>query len=146
MPNILNRPAVAILLALVIAGIVLIESTLVSWAPFFYIAAILTIAIPLAARTAFQDAERPKVRSLWVPMALALIGLLIVDVAATGPILDAVAKNIGITPLSAALTTLVAKAASSQHMSMDNASTIYAAFYVIWAPFAEELFYRGYLR
>ena len=146
MSDILKRPAVAILLALAIAGIVLIESTRVVWAPFFYIAALLTIVIPLAARTAFSDAEHPKGRSLWVVMALALVGLLIVDVAATGPILDAVGKSLRITPLSAALTALIKKAAGQQHMSVDNASMIYAAFYVVWAPFAEELFYRGYLR
>ncbi len=146
MSNMLNRPAVAIVLALAIAGIVLIESTLVAWAPFFYVAAALTIAIPLAARTAFRDTERPKGRPIWLVMALALIGLLVVDVAATGPLLDAVGKSLGITPLSSALSVLLAKAAASQHMTVDNASIIYAVFYAIWAPFAEELFYRGYLR
>ncbi len=146
MSKLLHRPAVAIVLALAIAGIVLIESTLATWAPFFYVAAFLTIAIPLAARTAFRDTERTKGRPLWLAMALVLIGLLVVDVAATGPVLDAVGKSLGITPLSSALSALLIKAAASQHMSVDSASTIYAVFYVIWAPFAEELFYRGYLR
>ena len=144
--NILKTPGVAILLALGIAGIVFVESTRAAWAPFFYIGALLTVAIPFAAHTAFGDAERAKGMSLGFAMALALIGLLIFDVLAMGPVFDAVGTDVGITPISAALSALLAKAAISQHMSVDSASAIYAVFYVIWAPFAEELFYRGYLR
>ncbi|MDE2184589.1 MAG: CPBP family intramembrane metalloprotease [Alphaproteobacteria bacterium] len=145
MSNILKRPGVAVGLALAVAAIVFLESTRAPWAPFFYGGALVTLLIPLAARTALRDDKRVK-GTPWLAMAAALVGLLIVDALAMGPVLDAAGKNLGILPLSAALSALLAKAAASQHLSLDGASSIYAAFYVVWAPIAEELFYRGYLR
>jgi membrane protease YdiL (CAAX protease family) len=146
MSNLLNRPVTAVILAIVIVAVVLLESTGVPWAPFFYLTAILTVAIPLAARTRFADRPRKTGRRLWLAIAAALTGLLVFDVALNGPVLDALHTGTGIMPLSLALMALLKKAAAAQGLSIDNATMIYAAFYVLWAPVAEEMFYRGYLR
>jgi membrane protease YdiL (CAAX protease family) len=146
----LSEPGV-ILVAAILTLLVLAESILPPWAPYFIFYAILAILIPWILKTYRFGSFGAVLKTHWK---------LILGVFAVAFILDEgvftwlyehalVGLGLGGNPfysLSAALTALADKAALKFGITPDAALMLYAAFIVLWAPIGEELFYRGYLQ
>lgn len=137
--------------ALLMTGLVLFESVVPPWAPYFIIYALLALILPVFLG-AYNFGQFADVIKQWWKLILAVFFIALVwDQGICTFLQD---KLLGLAgkaqdpfySLSAALVMLSEKAGIKFGISAEAAMLLYAAFVLLWAPVAEELFYRGYVQ
>ncbi|MBN1648008.1 MAG: CPBP family intramembrane metalloprotease [Spirochaetales bacterium] len=136
---------------LLLTGLVLYESILPPWAPYFILYAVLAVLLPVLLRTYRFGRFAETFRKHWKLIIAVFAAALIWDQGISTFLADkllALAGKAGdpFYSVGAALVALSGKAGSKFGISPDAAIMIYAAVVVIWAPVGEELFYRGYMQ
>lgn len=136
--------------AVVLTAIVAIESVYSPTAPFFILYGILAIALPLVVRDfrfgRLSEAFRGQWRAIAAVFAIALFS----DVLFVGAIWDGIVQTAGHSgsafwSLTAAIDALLGSSGARLGIGKDGAQALFAGYFILWAPIAEELFYRGYL-
>jgi len=145
----LREPWAVVLTAACLTLLVLVESFLFPWAPYFLLYAALAIAIPLWTRSYRFGPVRELLRERWKAVVLCLLLTFAVDLGLTA-IYGLVLSALGLAgdlyyDLSAALEALAQAAAARFSITPELAIGLYALYVVVWAPVGEELFYRGYM-
>jgi membrane protease YdiL (CAAX protease family) len=126
-----------------------IETTNAPWAPYFFAYGALALLIPLLVGVAPLRATKLTGKALWkLTAATAAVGIL-VDSGVFTLGYDALLLHLGLQQpfysISGATNLTVETVAARQHMSPMAAMGIFGAIVLLWAPVAEELFYRGYV-
>jgi membrane protease YdiL (CAAX protease family) len=140
----------ALWLAAALTAIVAIESIYLPTAPFFIIYGILAIIIPITVRDFRFGRLTDSFRGHWRVVAAVFAIALFSDVLFIGVIWDGIVQTIGHSgsafwSLTAAIDALLSKSGTRLGIGKDGAQALFAAYFLLWAPIAEELFYRGYL-
>jgi membrane protease YdiL (CAAX protease family) len=131
--------------------IVLAESKITPWAPYFIIYAILAIAIPIYLRTYQFGSFRETLKKNWKIILTILVLAVFFDEVIFNWLYQWIlaAFGAGANPfysLNATLVVMIDAIADKFKISGDTAQMLYAFFILVWAPIGEELFYRGYLQ
>lgn len=131
--------------------IVLAESILTPWAPYFIVYAILAIFIPLALKTYQFGPFWAVLRAHWKLTLGIFVIAFIWDQGIATWLYERLLAGLGLGgnpfySLNAAVEVQAQAAALKFGMTRDAALMLYAAFIVLWAPIGEELFYRGYMQ
>lgn len=150
-----SRPAVpteftSLSVATALTALVALESVGSPTAPFFIVYAIAALVIPIATGGFAFGPLRDAFRGHLALVAGVFVVSFVSDVLFVGPLWDAVATAAGhpgsaYWSMTAAIDALLTTASSAYGFSKDTAQLIFAAYFLLWAPIAEELFYRGYL-
>jgi len=145
----LSRNGVLIV-SVLLTLIVLAESLLPPWAPFFVIYAVLAICIPLALKTYRFGRFRTVMASAWL-LTLAIFVLDVIwDQGMWGWLYPRVLDGFGVGAdpfwsVDAAMEAMLQKTVPDLGVSLETSQMLLAFFMLIWAPIGEELFYRGYV-
>ncbi len=131
--------------------IVLAESILPPWAPYFIFYALFAIFIPLALQTYQFGSFWTVLRTNWQLVLGVFVAAVIWDEGIATWLYEHVLVGLGLSgnpffSLNAALEVLADMAARKFGITSDAALMLYALFILIWAPVGEELFYRGYMQ
>lgn len=126
----------------------LLENSLLPWAPFYVVYALLALAMPLWLKTyRFGPLRAVRWWHWLVGMGTAVL-IQIVGSLFLGLLVPSLFNGAG-NPLydnAAALQTMFAAAAGRLNMDAATVQTAYLLFIFVWAAFGEELFYRGYVQ
>jgi len=146
----LNSPSVSLFVGVALTALVLWESLPAPWAPFFPSYAALAIAVPLIAGGARFGSIRTVLTRHWRLLLLIWLLLEAVDLGIVTFGWEALLERQGLGSEAyysiKAMLEALGEGASHRHgISKDTAMGLFALFVVVWAPFGEELFYRGYL-
>jgi membrane protease YdiL (CAAX protease family) len=141
----------ALIVALALTLIVLIESIFPPWAPYFFFYAALAIILPLVLGTYRLGSFREVIGRYWKIILGVFALAVIVDQGVAGWLYPRLLDGFGVGDnpffsLDAALQKLADGAAVRFGITPDAALGLYALFILVWAPIGEELFYRGYLQ
>ena len=138
-------------ISIILTIIVLIESKLTIWAPYFIIYAILAIIVPLSLKTYRFGSFTKIVKNKWKIILIVFLLAVFFDEVIFNWLYQWILDGLGIgsTPfysLNATLVVMIAEIANKFSITPDLARMLYAFFIIIWAPIGEELFYRGYIQ
>lgn len=125
------------------------ETTAVPWSPYFFGYGALALAIPLWLGGAPIKPLRLTGKPLWrVTAAVAMLAI-VIDSGIFTLGYDAVLQQLGLYQpfysISGATNRMVETVVQRQHLSPFAAMGIFGVLTLLWAPVAEELFYRGYV-
>jgi membrane protease YdiL (CAAX protease family) len=140
----------AILTTIFLTVIVLLESIFPPWAPYFVAYAVLAIAIPLWLKTPRWDWKNV-FREYWKATIVFFLALLVWEVAISNLLYEWLLTINGkggdaFWSVGLAIDEVAQGAASKFGIEKDSALLLYGAFFLLWAPIGEEMFYRGYLQ
>jgi membrane protease YdiL (CAAX protease family) len=141
----------AVWVSVVLTAVVLIESKLTPWAPYFIVYAILAIIIPVWLKAYRFGSLRETFHRGWKTILVVFLLALFFDQAVftwgyQWLLGMAGAAGDPFCSLNAAVTVMVDAVAAKFAITADAALMLYALFLIVWAPVGEELFYRGYLQ
>jgi membrane protease YdiL (CAAX protease family) len=126
-----------------------IETTIAIWAPYFFVYAILTIAIPLWVGVKKLKSDRVYRKTNWVLIATVIALAVAIDSGCFIIGYDSLLKYLGkfqpYYSISGATNLMVETVAQKNQLSTLVVMGIFGAITLLWAPYAEELFYRGYV-
>jgi membrane protease YdiL (CAAX protease family) len=139
-----------IVVSIVLLALALFESTLAPWAPYFFLFAVLALAIPLALKSSRYGKFKEVFSRHWKLILLIWAVSILIDQATSGAIAKVILSGMGVFrnpeySLPAFTEVLLSGAASRMRIPPMAATIIFAFIAVIWAPIGEELFYRGYV-
>jgi membrane protease YdiL (CAAX protease family) len=139
-----------VITAVMLTLIVLAESIFPPWAPFFIIYAILALVIPVALKTYRFGSFKKVISSFWLIIILFTVIDLLWDPGVMGYIYGKFLENFGLSDnpfysVDAASSALFAKIEQQHGISFTTAEILFSFFIILWAPFGEEFFYRGYM-
>lgn len=151
--NSLRLAATSVPGVLVVVGLLMllcgIETTAAPWAPYFFAYGALTLAIPLWLRVAPVQPARLVGKPLWRITAIVALLSIAVDSGIFTIGYDALLKHLGLyqpfNSISGASNLMVENVVQRQQLAPITAMGIFGAISLLWAPVAEELFYRGYV-
>lgn len=140
----------AIFAATTLTTIVLLESIFPSWAPYFIVYAVLAIALPLWLKTPRWDWKNI-FKEHWKATVVFLLALLVWEIAISNLLYEWILAVNGkggdaFWSVSLAIDRVAQGAASKFGIDKGSALLLYGAFFLLWAPIGEEMFYRGYLQ
>jgi membrane protease YdiL (CAAX protease family) len=149
--NWLVSEAGAVWVGVLLTLIVLIESKLTAWAPYFIVYAVLAIVIPIWLKTYRFGSFGEGFRDHWKIILSVFLLALFFDQAVFNWFYQWILNlaGAGADPfysLNATLTVMIDAIASKFSITADSARMLYAFFIILWAPVGEELLYRGYLQ
>ena len=128
----------------------LAETMFAPWGPYFPVFAILTTAIPILLKT-YKFGHFGKVMaSAWL-LTLGIFALdLIVDQGISGWLYGRILADLGLASdpfysIDAAMDKMFEAVVRNLGISLETAEGLFGLFALVWAPFGEELFYRGYM-
>jgi len=130
--------------------IVLAESFLLPWSPYFAVYAVLAIAIPLGLKTYKLGRFRTVMASAW----LLTLGIFVLDLlwdqGVWGWLYQRVLDGFGVGAdpfwsIDAAMEAMLQKTVPDLGISLETSQMILALLMLVWAPVGEELFYRRYV-
>ena len=133
-PGMLNKNPIVI--ALLLTLVALAESTIAPWSPLIVLYAILCIVIPAVSGSCHFGSFRKVLATHWRLLLICLVLLTLWDRIFTSRLF----------PLQAALPVFIERSALKLRANELSAKIVFGFFILIWAPFGEELFYRGYLQ
>ena len=126
-----------------------IETTNAPWSPYFLSYGALALAVPLWLGIRPIRPARLSGKALWRITALVAVVAIGIDSGIFTIGYDWLLGRLGLYQpfysISAATDLMVATVASREHLSPWLAEGIFGLLVLIWAPLAEELFYRGYV-
>lgn len=126
-----------------------IETTAVPWSPYFVIYGLLALLIPLWLGVAPIRPTRLAGKALWRLTAVVAVLAISVDSGIFTISYDWLLGQLGLAQpfysINGATNLLIQTVSVRQHMSLLTATGIFGLFVLLWAPVAEELFYRGYV-
>jgi membrane protease YdiL (CAAX protease family) len=139
-----------IIVSCILLALALYESSLAAWAPYFFLFALIALAIPLAFRTFRFGKLKEVFRQSWKVIVLIWVASILWDQSTSGFIAKTYLSAFGVLgnpeySLPAFTDALLAGAAVRLGITPMAATIIFAGFAFIWAPLGEELFYRGYI-
>jgi membrane protease YdiL (CAAX protease family) len=137
--------------SIILTIIVLMESVLAPWSPYFIIYAILAIAIPILLGTYTFGSFLGAMRKNWKILLTILFLVVFVDEVVFNRLYQWGLDHFGVGgnpfySLNAATVVMIEAIASKFSITPDAAQMLYAFFVIIWAPIGEELYYRGYIQ
>ena len=130
--------------------LMLAETMFTPWGPYFPVFAILTFCIPILLKTHRFGNFRKVMASAW----LLTLGIFVLDVIVDQGIstwfYGQVLAGFGLASdpfysVDAAMDVMFLAVTRDLGISLDTAQGLFALFVLVWAPFGEELFYRGYM-
>ncbi len=130
--------------------LMLAETMFAPWGPYFPLFAILSTSIPILLKTYKFGNLRKVMAAAWL-LTLGIFVLdLIVDQGISGWLYQRVLSGFGLASdpfysLDAAMDVMFEAVTRDLGISLDTAQGLFALFALVWAPFGEELFYRGYM-
>ncbi len=135
--------------SLVLLGVAALESSILPWAPYFVILMIAGLALPLWLRSYRFGKFRDAFKGHWPLILSAWAGAILIDQAFTGWIAErawGVLGKAGDASFSVAafIELLLGKIAERTGLPLAAAQIAFFLVALVWAPFGEELFYRGY--
>ena len=132
--SMLNKRPIVITSLLTLAA--LAESTIAPWAPLIVLYAVLCVVIPAVSGSCYFGSFKKAFTAHW-RLILACLALLILwNRVLTSRLFS----------LQAVLPVFIERSAFKLHANAVSAKIVFAFFILIWAPFGEELLYRGYLQ
>jgi membrane protease YdiL (CAAX protease family) len=137
--------------SIILTIIVLLESRIAPWSPYFIVYAAMAIAIPIVLKTYRFGSFRDAMRKYWkIFIAILVLGVFFDKVVFTWLYQWGLDRfGVGGDPfysLNAAIVDMIDAVAVKFSVTPDSAQMLYAFFVIIWAPVGEELYYRGYLQ
>lgn len=134
----------AVFLTLVAA----LENSILPWAPFFVVQALLALAIPLALKTYRFGSLRAVKWWHWLAGIAAAVLIQVVGGLFLGLLVPNLFGSQGETAvdISAALMAMYETAAARLNSDPATIQTAYMVMIFLWAAVGEELFYRGYMQ
>lgn len=142
----------AVTIATLMTALVLAESIAAwfPWAPFAIGYGLLALVIPLWLQAYAWRPTRLRGRALWKLSALVLTVAVAVDFGVFGLGVDWALARTGWSgdpfySLTRAVEFLIESVSLQRQWSITSVQIIFAFCMLVWAPLAEELFYRGYL-
>lgn len=145
-------PAGAFTTAAVLTAMVLAESIAgwTPWAPFAMGYGLLTLLIPIWLKAYTFRPTQMHGKALWKLSGLILVIAVAIDFGVFGLGVDWVLLHTGWSgdpfySLTLATNSLIDAVALSRQWSITKGQLVFAFCVLVWAPVAEELFYRGYL-
>ncbi len=141
-------PAVLLLVA-ALTLLCRIETTSAPWSPYFFSYGALALVLPLLLGCSPIKPTRLQGKALWrVTGAVAIVAILI-DSGIFTISYDWLLQQTGyyqpFYSISGATNLLIQTVSERQQMSLMTAMGVFGMFVLLWAPIAEELFYRGYV-
>jgi len=139
-----------VVVATALTLLVLAESFLLPWSPYFAVYAVLAIGIPLALKSYRFGRFRTVMASAW----LLTLGIFVLDViwdqGVWGWLYQRVLEGFGVGAdpfwsVDAAMEAMLQRTVPDLGISLESSEMILAFFMLVWAPIGEELFYRGYV-
>lgn len=130
--------------------LMLAETMFAPWGPYFPVFGILVVVIPILLKTCKFGSFRKVMASAWLLTLGIFILDLIVDQGIFGWLYEWVLAGLGLAgdpfySIDAAMDVMFEAMARNLDISLDTAQGLFALFALVWAPFGEELFYRGYM-
>lgn len=126
-----------------------IETTQAPWAPYFFSYGALALLIPLLLGAAPIKPTRLAGKALWKLTAVVAMLAILIDSGVFTIGYDWLLQQTGhyqpFYSISGATNLLIETVAIRQHLSQITAMGIFGVMVLLWAPVAEELFYRGYV-
>jgi membrane protease YdiL (CAAX protease family) len=133
-----------------LSALLLVETLFAPWGPYFPLYAVLAIVIPLLLKTYKFGNFRKVMASAWLLILAIFVLDLIVNRGIFGWLYERVLSNLGLAgepfySVDAAIDLMFETIVDNLGISLDTAQGLFALFILVWAPFGEELFYRGYM-
>ncbi|MFP4346617.1 MAG: CPBP family intramembrane glutamic endopeptidase [Anaerolineales bacterium] len=130
--------------------LLLAETIFAPWGPYFPLFAILAMVIPLLLKTYEFGRFRKVMASAWLLTLGIFLLNLILDLGIFGWLYERVLDSLGVAgdpfySVDAAVDVMFEAVVRNLGISLDTAQGLFALFTLVWAPFGEELFYRGYM-
>lgn len=126
-----------------------IETTAVPWSPYFVVYGLLALLIPLGLGAAPIRATRLSGTALWRLTAAVAVLAIGIDSGIFTLSYDWLLAQWGLAQpfysISGATNLLIQTVSERQQISLMTAMGVFGVFVLLWAPVAEELFYRGYV-
>lgn len=140
----------ATILALALSLLMLAETLFAPWGPYFPLFAILSTGFPLFLKTYRFGNLRKVMASAWSLTLGILVLDLIVDLGISNWLYQRFLAGIGLQndpfySVDAAMDLMFNTVTQDLGITLDTAEGLFALFALVWAPFGEELFYRGFL-
>jgi len=139
-----------VMLAFGLSVLMLAETMFAPWGPYFPLFAVLSTGIPLFLKSYRFGNLRKVMASAWL-LTLGVFALdLVVDLGISNWLYQRVLVNAGLGSdpfhsVDAAMELMSNAVTQELGITLDTAEGLFALFALVWAPFGEELFYRGYL-
>lgn len=138
-----------LLVVLLLTLLCRVETTGVPWSPYFVCYGLLALLIPLWLGVAPIRATRLAGKALWRVTALVAVFAIGIDSGVFTLGYDWLLGQLGLAQpfysISGATNLLIQTVSVRQQLSLLTAMGIFGLFVLLWAPVAEELFYRGYV-
>lgn len=146
----LQTPSGALTAGLAGSLLLLAETVLAPWGPYFPLFALFTLALPMWLRAGRWGSFRAVMRAAWrLTLLIFLLDVLVEEVLfGWGYQRWLSGLGLGTDPffsLDAAFDAVFALVQRNLGLTPDLAQGLFAAFVLFWAPLGEEWFYRGYL-
>jgi membrane protease YdiL (CAAX protease family) len=126
-----------------------VETTAVPWSPYFIFYGLLALLIPLWLGSVPIRATRLSGKPLWRLTAMVAVLAISIDSGIFTIAYDSLLAHLGLAQpfysISGATNLLIQTVSVRQQISLLAAMGIFGLFVLLWAPVAEELFYRGYV-
>ena len=126
-----------------------VETTAVPWSPYFIFYGLLALLIPLWLGSVPIRATRLSGKPLWRLTAIVAVLAISIDSGIFTIAYDSLLAHLGLAQpfysISGATNLLIQTVSVRQQISLLAAMGIFGLFVLLWAPVAEELFYRGYV-
>ncbi|HMF40442.1 MAG TPA: type II CAAX endopeptidase family protein [Polyangia bacterium] len=130
-----GSPRAAIGVAIALMGIAALENTVAPWAPFYFVYAALTVALPFAlGAVTVGRIPIPRLRFWIAAVVIAVLGQLVFRAL------------VAAADLPGMFAPVFATAGARLNRSPGAVAQAYLLFIIVWAALGEELFYRGYLQ
>jgi membrane protease YdiL (CAAX protease family) len=131
--------------------LVLWESVLPPWAPYFILYAVLAIALPVILRTYRFGSFGGVMKKHWRLILGVFAAAVVWDQGVSSWLYEKILARLGLGgdpfySLNSSVGVMADTAARKFGITADGAMMLYAVFLLVWAPVGEELFYRGYMQ
>jgi len=139
-----------IVFSAILSLLMLVETMLAPWGPYFPVFVILSTGVPIFLKTYKFGSFRKVMAASWV-ITLGIFALdVVIDRGISGWLYEQVLGSWGLASdpfysIDAAMDVMFAAVTQDLGISQDTAQNLFAFFALMWAPFGEELFYRGYM-
>lgn len=139
-----------ILTSTLLTLLVLAESIFPPWAPYFILYGILALVIPIVQKTYKFGSFKNVMMASWLLIVIVVVADLIVDPGIMGYLYGKFLAGFGqannpFYSVDAASNALFSKIMKTMNISYSTAQILFSFFIMLWAPFGEEFFYRGYV-